>query len=400
MAGLQGEVGPLMRRGPRPLLLHLMHAMQKSTVWPAMSPSSNAGLPGWNPAKPVPSPGWKVAEPPADALRENAGLIAGIAAYRRHPYRRDLPDPPAIWQEGGSRVLDYALPGATGLPVLFIPSLVNRAYVLDLAEGASMMRFLAAQGLRIRLLDWGWPGEIERGFGLTDYIVGRLERAVAAAGESVALIGYCMGGLLTIALAQRRPDLVAALGLLATPWDFHAGDAAQAREFAARLPLLEPILGFGGTMPVDLLQTLFALLDPEGIARKYSGFGRIDPASPRARRFVALEDWLNDGIPLAAPVARECLTLWYGANAPARAQWRVAGQVVMPQHLDLPAFVAIPAQDRIVPPESARPLGALLRHASVLEPKAGHIGMVAGSSAEAALWLPLLAWIRGLETGR
>jgi poly(3-hydroxyalkanoate) synthetase len=366
-----------------------MHAMQKSTGSPVMSPNSNAGLPGWKPP-----------DPPAEALRENAALIAGIAAYRRHPYCRALPDPPTIWHEGNSRVLDYARPDATGLPVLFVPSLVNRAYVLDLAEGASMMRYLAAHGLRVRLLDWGWPGDIERGFGLTDYIAGRLERAVAATAEPLALIGYCMGGLLTTALAQRRPDLVAALGLLATPWDFHAGDAARARALAARLPLLEPLLAFGRTLPVDMLQTLFALLDPDGISRKYSAFGRIDPASPRAKRFVALEDWLNDGIPLAAPVARECLTQWYGANAPARSEWRVAGDVISPQSLDIPAFVAIPAQDRIVPPESARPLGALLRHATILEPKAGHIGMVAGSTAETALWQPLLAWIRGLESTR
>ena len=388
MAGLQGEVGPLMRRGPRPLLLHLMLAMQKSSGLPVMSPNLNGGLPGWT-----------AAAPQAEAMRANAALIAGIAAYRRHPYHRDLPDPPAIWQEGGSRVLDYGSKAATGPPVLFVPSLVNRAYVLDLAENASMMRFLAAQGLRVRLLDWGWPGEIERGFGLTDYIVGRLERAVASAGEKLVLIGYCMGGLLTTALTQRRGDLVAALGLLATPWDFHAGDATQARDLAARLPLLEPMLGFGQTLPVDMLQTLFAMLDPDGISKKYSGFGRIDPASARARRFVALEDWLNDGIPLVAPVARECLTQWYGANTPGRGVWRVAGQPVTPQALDCPSFVAIPAQDRIVPPESARALAALLRHATVLEPKAGHIGMVAGSTAEAVLWQPLLAWIRGLETG-
>ena len=389
MAGLQGEVGPLMRRGPRPLLLHLMLAMQRSSGWPVSSPISNGALPSWSSA-----------EPPLDALRHNASLIAGIAAYRRHPYRRDLPDPPCIWQESETRVLDYAAPSARGPTVLFVPSLVNRAYVLDLAENASMMRFLARQGLRVRLLDWGWPGEIEREFGLTDYVAGRLERAVASQREPVVLVGYCMSGLLTTALTVRRPDLVAALGLLATPWDFHADDAASARHLAAQLPMLEPLLGFGKTLSVDMLQMLFALLDPDGIARKYTGFGRTDPDSPRARRFVMLEDWLNDGIPLAAPVARECLTSWYGANAPGRGEWRVAGQPIVPEHIDIPAFVAIPAQDRIVPPESARPLAARLPHAIVIEPRAGHIGMVAGSSAETALWLPLLAWIRGLETAR
>ena len=130
------------------------------------------------------------------------------------------------------------------------------------------------------------------------------------------LVGYCMGGLLALAAALRRPDRVAALGLLATPWDFHASpeDAARSRSAAALLPALEPLMQATGTLPVDVIQALFAGLDPWGIPRKFRAFARLDPASPRAELFVALEDWLNDGVPLAAPVARETLGGWYGAN--------------------------------------------------------------------------------------
>lgn len=402
-ASLQGEVGPLMRRGPRPLLLHLTLAMLKSTASRAGLPSLNPGSTAWSQAAAeiaAALQGREMAfsqEALAETLRQDAGLIAGIAAYRAHPYARTLADPPAIWAEGGSRMLDYAAPGASGPPVLFVPSLVNRAYVLDLAADRSMMRFMAGQGLRVALLDWGWPGEVERGFGLTDYIAGRLERAVMEFGEPVVLAGYCMGGLLTLALAQRRPDLVAGLALLATPWDFHAADPDAAAKLAAMLPLLEPALQFSGTLPVDMLQMLFALLDPWGIAAKYRGFADLDPASPRALGFVALEDWLNDGIPLAAPVARETLSQWYGANATSRGEWRVAGMSVDPTRIAAPSFVAVPAADRIVPPEAARPLAALLPGAHLIEPRAGHIGMAAGASAERVLWRPLLAWIRGLE---
>ncbi|MBX6744356.1 MAG: alpha/beta hydrolase, partial [Acetobacteraceae bacterium] len=123
-------------------------------------------------------------------------------------------------------------------------------------------------------------------------------------------------------------------------------------------------------------------------------FARLDPAGPRARLFVALEDWLNDGVPLAAAVAREGLAGWYGANAPMRGEWRVAGQVVDPAAWSGPAFLAIPARDRIVPPASAAALGAAMPQALVHHPAAGHIGMVAGSGAEAALWRPLLRWIK------
>ena len=164
------------------------------------------------------------------------------------------------------------------------------------------MRFLAAAGVRPLLLDWGFPGAVERGFTLTDYVAGRLERAMVSLGAPVTLAGYCMGGLMAVAAAQRRPDLVSRLALLAVPWDFHAEDEAAALRLAALLPGFEPMLAAGGTLPIDALQMLFALLDPGSVAMKYRDFGMQDQASARARMFVAMEDWLNDGVPLAAAV--------------------------------------------------------------------------------------------------
>jgi polyhydroxyalkanoate synthase subunit PhaC len=417
--------GPLMRRGPRPLLLHLTLAMLRSNVSRATSPLWNTDWPNspnaWNapdPANPtlaailrsiqksVQSPGRTEnrddqfpAEVVAETLRQDAALIEGIAAYRRHDWQRTLIDPPAVWSEGGTRLLDYGPRG--GRPVLFVPSLINRAYVLDLMEDSSMLRWLASHDVRPLLLDWGWPGETERRFTLTDYVAGRMERAMTAAsqaaGEPPVLAGYCMGGTLAVAAAQRRPDLIRGLALLAAPWDFHAPEPERAIQAAQTLPLLEPALAFSHALPVDLLQSLFAMLDPWGVAEKYRGFARLPQDGARARLFVALEDWLNDGVPLAADVARACLGEWYGENAPARGNWRIAGLPVDPSAITKPTFVAVPGRDRIVPPESARPLARLIPGAILHQPAAGHIGMAAGARAEASLWRPLLGWLRTFD---
>ncbi|WP_426959691.1 alpha/beta fold hydrolase [Muricoccus radiodurans] len=431
------------RRGPRPLPLHLLLAGHRAWMAMAAIPSmtSGTGSPAWSGSWPGFAPRSEAARAErsrilaalprnaplgnaqpgnaqpgnagsaggTDALRaavwrrlweEDAALIRGIAAYRSHPWRRTLDDPPVAWREGPARLLDH---GGTGPAVLFVPSLVNRATVLDLMQGHSMVRWLAGNGGRVMLLDWGWPGAEERGFTLTDWIAGRLERALVAArdaaGGPVVLAGYCMGGLLTLAAALRRPDLVRGLVLLATPWDFHAGgpeDRARAAAAARILPGLETVLGATGTLPVDWLQALFAGIDPFGIARKFRAFAKMDPDHPRTAHFVALEDWLNDGVPLPAPVARECLAGWYGENTPARGTWRVAGAAVDPARWRGPSFVAIPRGDRIVPPDSARALAARLPDAAVLEVAAGHIGMAAGMSAEAVLWRPLRDWLSAL----
>jgi polyhydroxyalkanoate synthase len=128
--------------------------------------------------------------------------------------------------------------------------------------------------------------------------------------------------------------------------------------------------------------------------RKFSAFSSLDPQSDAAQDFVALEDWLNDGVPLSAPVARECLSGWYGGNTPALGAWRIAGVAVDPAEIDLPSLAVIPAHDRIVPPESAEALGRSLRRAAVLRPDVGHIGMMVSRGVERTLWPRIAEWLR------
>ena len=328
------------------------------------------------------------------AAQQDYELVAGIAAYRRDSYTRPAEDLPAIWAEEETRLLDY---GGDGVVTVFVPSLINRAYILDLMPESSMLRWLAARGMHPYLLEWGWPGEAERRFTLTDYIAGRLERALGAVPGPVVLAGYCMGGLLALAAALRQPAKIKALALLATPWDFHSADPAQAKRLSESLPMLEPMMQFSGTLPIDALQTLFTLIDPFGVGEKYRSFARTDKTSPRARRFVALEDWLADGVPLAAPVARETIGGWYGGNTTALGNWRVAGLAVNPARYEQPVFCAIPSRDRLLPPQSARPLALSFRNATVIAPAAGHIGMVAGTHAEDVLWQPFADWLLSLS---
>ena len=77
--------------------------------------------------------------------------------------------------------------------------------------------------------------------------------------------------------------------------------------------------------------------------------------------------------------------------------WISLGQTIDPAALDCPVLIALPARDRIVPPESARSLADLIPHATRIEPKAGHVGMVAGRRSLPTLWQPVLSWLTSLE---
>jgi polyhydroxyalkanoate synthase subunit PhaC len=396
---------------PRPLPAHLLSAM---LLW-LSSRAALTSLPtGWICWKAPGEPGDDRSTALADAIarlgpepvgaaldreigRRAAAFLAGLDAYRRHPYRRAMPRVPVLWRAGAVRLLDYGR-SRGGAAVLLVPSLINRYYVLDLLPERSFVRRLAAAGLRPLVIDWGDPGAVERGFSLDDYISGPLGGALTAAaaangGRPVALLGYCMGGLLALAVALLRPTDVAALALLATPWDFHAERQGQAQllgMFADCLPLL---LDDDDAVPLWIIQSLFLALDPFLAERKFIRFAAMDPESAAARSFVALEDWINDGVPLARVVAVECARSWYRDNAPARRRWRVGGRAMLPAKLEMPALVVLPSRDRIVPPASAAPLAAAIPRATVMRPPFGHIGMMASAAAPVAVWRPIAEWL-------
>ena len=328
------------------------------------------------------------------------GFLKGIEAYRRHPYHRDLAEPQTVWRQGTTRLLDYGLPGAKGAALLAVPSLINRAYILDLSAGRSMMRNLAKRGLRPYLLDWGAPGEQEMRFGLDDYVGTRLAAALDAVTKRSgppAVLGYCMGGLLALALGILRPKDIRGLALFATPWDFHKPDSSQARIVTAMRQPIEDAIKLWGGMPVDLLQACFAAVDPGGIERKFRVLAEMNAASPRLRDFVALEDWLNDGVMLAGPVARESLFGWYIENRPAKGTWRVAGKAIRPERYKGPALIMVPSRDRIVPPASALALAQAMPQAETVEIDTGHIGMVTGALAPRQVYVQLAKWLNHLD---
>lgn len=409
------------RLGPRPLPLYL--GMAATTFLGSLS-ASQALKHEW--------PTWKANWPPhntplADRLRADldvllAGIplpelaeavehearrrfgdfLDGVQKYRAHPYRRRLTDPAPVWQRGGVCLRDYTHArfrfAQGGAPVVAVPSLINRSYILDLNGRRSLMRHLARHGLNPLLLDWGDPGPDEQQFGLAEYITERLipalEYAREQAGRPVVVLGYCMGGLLALAASVLRPDLVAGFMGLATPWDFAAHDGPSMQAFREAIPFILRAVESLGSLPVDVLQVMFSGLEPNSITRKFQSFAHLASTSPKASIFVGLEDWVNDGVPLVGTVARECLGDWYGANTPARTAWSVGGRIIDPRDLQVPSLFLIPERDRIVPPESARALAGKVSGATILHVSLGHIGMITGSGAGRQVYSPITRWLK------
>jgi polyhydroxyalkanoate synthase len=353
---------------------------------------AESGLPPDAPLDPV-----RLVDAVTAASRNRLETFAtGIMRYHAHPARRVMAAPPAVWRHGAATLRDY---GGKGPPVLVVPSLVNHSTVLDLAADRSFLRSMAAANLHTFLLDWDSPGPVERGYTISDYVtkilLPALEEARRRGGGPVRLVGYCMGGTLAAAAAVLAPQSVESLTLLAAPWDFHVGSEGLRAVVARARPSLEATIAACGEAPFDLIQTLFATMDPSLMGRKFRRFAALDQTSDEAARFVILEDWLNDPMPMAAAVARECLFSWYGENTPARGLWQVAGTVIAPARIACRSLAVIPVKDRIVPPASAQALARLLPHARIETTALGHIGMMASGRAPDVTYAPLIAWLHG-----
>jgi polyhydroxyalkanoate synthase len=310
-----------------------------------------------------------------------ARALAGVRVYAAAV--RDAPPPrPVIAQRGRVRLLGV---GDSGPPVVLVPSLINPARVLDLREGRSLLAWLGAAGFRAMLLDWGHPDATEAGRDIAGHVESALLPLLDDIGEPAHLVGYCLGGTMTMAAAALRP--VRSLALLATPWRF-AGYPDESRAALMRLwqengDAVEQI----GLMPIELLQTAFWSLDPQRTVAKYAALAGRAADDPHVAAFAALEDWANEGAPLTAAAGRDLLERFVGRDDPGLGAWRCGDVPIDPAQLPARAMQFVAHEDRIAPARTAS-------DALPIRPcPSGHVGMIVGGAALEGCWKPLRDWL-------
>ncbi|MEM7546780.1 MAG: alpha/beta fold hydrolase [Pseudomonadota bacterium] len=342
-----------------------------------------------------------------EAAARLSEMLDGLKRYQTSPHCRTLDDPKVVWRQGSARLLDFGADQPGGRPLLVAPSLINSHHVLDLDHDWSLVRHLAANGLRPFLLDWGEPLMNERSFTLSDYLAQRLIPAFdlvrqEAGGGKVPLLGYCMGGTLTIALSSLRSMDVERIALIGSPWDFShmtpMRSALAALGVAGEPSVLSDMINrvgaCFGAIPMTALQVVFAQLDPGLAARKFRRFARLPETAADLRKFVLIEDWLNAGPALSAPAAKAALIDWHLDNTTMRGTWKVNGQLIRPETVAAPTLICAATEDRITPPRATEALAAIMPNVRISRPKAGHVGMVVGSGAPKSLWSELTNFFR------
>ena len=294
--------------------------------------------------------------------------LGGLKAYEDAPRVRRAAPKPEVARVAGACLRDH---GGDGPPAVLVPSLINPPRVLDLDREVSLTGVIAGTGRRTLLLDWG-----EAGARPTLTVAGHIEELLLPLlrelGEPTTLIGYCLGGTMVITAANLAP--CERVITLASPWNFASYPEASRKALQEMWRHSEGAARSLGALPMEVLQAAFWSLDPQRTVRKFAEFGRLDPASPEAQRFVALEDWANEGEPLPYPAAKELIEDLFDRDLTGSGQWQVGGRTVSDE-LAMPALHLTAERDLIAPAASA-PGGDVVGIAS------GHVGMIVGSARD------------------
>jgi len=154
-------------------------------------------------------------------------------------------------------------------PLLYVPPLVNRYYMIDLAPNQSFVKWLVEQGRTVFVISWVNPGPELKDRGVGDYVtegvVMAIEQAKKRTGQAPDLFSFCLGGtLVAIALAwlaaKGRPGDVNSATLIGSLVDFSDMRDWSAFVHEGHLSALEDHLEAQGYIDSLELQRLFAAM--------------------------------------------------------------------------------------------------------------------------------------------
>jgi polyhydroxyalkanoate synthase len=283
-------------------------------------------------------------------------------------------------------------------PILMVPSLINRHYVLDLTPGKSFVEWLVDQGHDVYMIDWGTPTSEDRYLSFDDicdrYIGRALRIACRRSGASQAhLMGYCLGGTLATIHAAARPDRVASLTNLAAPIGFD-DDGLLAKWTRVDQFDVPALVEATGLIPWPLMQAAFHMLKPTlGLSKT---IGMIDRAwdDEFLDGFLAIEKWGNDNVSFPGACYQRYINELYRRDALLRGDFTLSGDPVRLEAIECPVLAVTFEHDHIVPWRSA---AVLLNRISSQRKRqihlpGGHVGAVVSRKASKSLWPELSQW--------
>ena len=277
-------------------------------------------------------------------------------------------------------------------PVLFVPAPVSRYFIMDLLPGRTFAGFVAAAGFDVYIADFGTPSREDRFADLEYYVEGLVRRCVrtvsALTGEAaINIVGYCLGGTLSLLYSALHPETVRRLVLLTTTVD---GDVEGGIPWVAhRMGLAGEDYDNPRLVPAAEVKSWFEMLAPGSnstIGRVSDLWDRLDDAPERLREVRTMSSWVDDVVPAPGRLLAELYRkLGPGANGLLKGTATVGAAPVDPSAVAMPVLSVSAEKDTIAPAAGVDAIRGIVPHAEILRLPGGHVGIVAGRTAP-ALW--------------
>lgn len=292
-----------------------------------------------------------------------------------------------------------------GLPVLLVPPLGSQASCFDLRRGLSLAEDFVQRGRPTYLVDYGPLTGDDRKVGIEHFINDVLPPAIRkvsedAGGRDVHLVGWCMGGLLSMGTTAIYDDLpVRSLTMVASPFDMSKQPLLKPVQAVAKLTggrLIGSALKAAGAVPAPLVSIGFKATALPTYLKK----PRTLWTNRQDREFLghvqAIDEIMNN---MLAYPGRATLQVY---QRMALRNELATGQIQGPTHLIDLANVRVPVMnvagesDALVPPAAAHHVGDLLPNSpDVRLPLApgGHLGVLTGTAAPDTTWTEINAFL-------
>lgn len=201
------------------------------------------------------------------------------------------------------------------IPLLMVPPVINKYYVMDIAPGRSMIEYFVSQGQQVFVISWRNPQGRHRDWGFDAYgaaIIEAMDAVQQIAGtDSTHLLATCSGGILAAMTAAHLADIgegdrVAGLTLAVTVLDeTRAGVAAAAMSERAAQAAIRVSAKKGFLDGRDMAE-MFAWLRPTDLVWRYVVNNYVQGRKPAA--FDVLF-WNADTTRMAAALHRDMVLM-------------------------------------------------------------------------------------------
>jgi polyhydroxyalkanoate synthase subunit PhaC len=288
-------------------------------------------------------------------------------------------------------------------PIVLVPSLINRHYVLDLMPGKSFAEQMTREGFDVFCIDWGTPGDEDRYLTFDEIVDGYVGRALRVAAKVAGtpnshVLGYCMGGTMAAIHAAAHPERFASLTAVAAPIRFE-DDGLLSRWSRTNTFDVSVMTSAYGNVPWQLMQGAFQLLRPTLQLAKAVGMVHRAWDDEFLDGFLALETWGQDAVSFPGEAYRRYINDLYRGDHLVDGSFTLSGAPARLESITCPTLAITFEHDNIVPWQSAKVLvdrvGA--EDTDWIHIQGGHVGAMVSRAASKNLWPKIGAFWRQHE---